>query len=1257
MQGSTKIPITDINVHITCKICNGYFVDATTIIECLHTFCRSCIVKYLEKNKYCPVCDVQVHKTKPLLNIRPDKTIQDLVYKLVPRLFQNEMQKRRAFYDSHPESKPSSLEQCGEATYQHLLTPEETICLTLAYHGSEDRPRYLRCPAAVSMAHLKKLIWAKYDLSEDHRVDIFYNQDCLNPSLTLMDVAYIYLWKRKGPIELTYRIYERASKKPKLDPEYVEATQMNNNNNWKEVQLRISENGEMSITGIQDSALSPSLMEIVNSELKYKNGAAPEESKPSNKITGKKELPALKYIGKGNSSTTSSTTTSTAPTTVTNIETTTKDIPPKLKIDYKSITLVPPNTSGIFNSCVSTVSDSIHMNIAISTPLSVCATFSSAATTTVYSTINSSKCSTKSEELISSASSLPSEMSSKQGAIEEKLKPSSPPTANDGTCDKNLKRKNIAVVDTEPPAKQPKQTILNHSLGLQNLSNNHPLKKHSKLNRNGENVKEGTLTKAITSESELLSSVTNLFTTTTSETTVSKANLMNKSGMFAQSQSSKSETPVSLAKSPVQTLKPSTVSAKSPLASYGSVKPPCYMPKSSYNPIINVPKPVTSNSLNHNNCRSQQDGIASSSLSPGKSDGSKPATTSSSQPQQQISIQNSNSKLSIKTKPSSPIGYKTLRDPPKSWNSQISKANLTKSSPEPKYSDLKNVRPAKFFKMRNNMPRYLGNPASGVKPMYQLHVNPEKEKNKEATKTEKSEIKKHSIVKIDPKTLRPVSEKAPEMTSLSNHSANNQNLSNRSLPNQNYSNQSLNSSLNTMAMHGIQNDLKINTSSVSIFSPLKLQSSPKNERKSPKSPHSPKPKTTSSPTGTKREKMNLNFTPSNPFIPNLTSTTLSPNQFLYPTAPPGFPAYDPRVMAAYHNIWYGQRMPFPTAPLPGLSLDLNQQRKNLDMLSSPTSPKMGALSQQMHNNQVSSRPATTTSNISSISRTHNLIPSPNTYKPPTSSKKSSRDSKNEKSLENAVEKLTQNRHKAIGAKNEISISSNVLINSGIHQKEKSGSKQKETIKASKDSTLQQKSGSANESEQKVRNEANSCIPASSSSAPSQINVPQTHPAKNDAESNVSNSSEKNFPNSSSDNMTSSSMKDSPRAISNDNCTNISKTFTAKQNESSSENNPSENKSSVSTENKKFDEAVVPEQVPLEIKSEIKVEVSEMSSSGVSTKTSSDSTAVKDISVSVNKMPCTFKVDERVMGSNFKQSVKNNDSQYSEELAMKGNGLC
>lgn len=161
MHRGKKLPVNEFNQHLICTLCKGYLIDATTIIECLHSckfililfwflilpssfkVCRSCIVRYLEKNKYCPVCDVQVHKTKPLLNIRPDKILQDVVYKLVPRLFHNEMQRRNDFYAAHPENKPSGVDELKESNYQYLLLPEEKICISLNYHDSDGTPRYI----------------------------------------------------------------------------------------------------------------------------------------------------------------------------------------------------------------------------------------------------------------------------------------------------------------------------------------------------------------------------------------------------------------------------------------------------------------------------------------------------------------------------------------------------------------------------------------------------------------------------------------------------------------------------------------------------------------------------------------------------------------------------------------------------------------------------------------------------------------------------------------------------------------------------------------------------------------------------------------------------------------------------------------------------------------------------------------------------------------------------------------------------------
>lgn len=106
---------------------------------------------------------------------------------------------------------------------------------------------------------------------------------------------------------------------------------------------------------------------------------------------------------------------------------------------------------------------------------------------------------------------------------------------------------------------------------------------------------------------------------------------------------------------------------------------------------------------------------------------------------------------------SSPVGYKTLKTPPKSWNQSITRLSFLSSTKNNTYmantvgvscdgrrsgdpagkggdnsgtvgsgskavacgNNTVPVKPNRFFKMRN-MPRYLGNPASGVKPMYQV---------------------------------------------------------------------------------------------------------------------------------------------------------------------------------------------------------------------------------------------------------------------------------------------------------------------------------------------------------------------------------------------------------------------------------------------------------------------------------------------------------------------------------------------------------
>ena len=38
LQKCVKLPLVNLNQHITCKLCNGYLIDAATVTECVHTF-------------------------------------------------------------------------------------------------------------------------------------------------------------------------------------------------------------------------------------------------------------------------------------------------------------------------------------------------------------------------------------------------------------------------------------------------------------------------------------------------------------------------------------------------------------------------------------------------------------------------------------------------------------------------------------------------------------------------------------------------------------------------------------------------------------------------------------------------------------------------------------------------------------------------------------------------------------------------------------------------------------------------------------------------------------------------------------------------------------------------------------------------------------------------------------------------------------------------------------------------------------------
>ncbi|XP_049545961.1 mucin-19 [Anopheles darlingi] len=238
-NASNRRRVKDFNDSITCTLCNGYLIEATTINDCLHAFCRSCIVQYLaQSHKYCPRCKSYNSKPITVTSLRPDRTLRALVYKLVPGLHKSEIQRMVQFYT---ERQPAPGSLAGTVDDDHLqallddqnfYSPDEPISLSLEYHydtltdcgvvaeAETDKKvpvTYLQCPAAVTVHHLYKFILTKNGLlvgSDNIRVEIIYEDEILPHDFTLMDVAYCFDYKRVLPMRLFYRILIHPTTKP-----------------------------------------------------------------------------------------------------------------------------------------------------------------------------------------------------------------------------------------------------------------------------------------------------------------------------------------------------------------------------------------------------------------------------------------------------------------------------------------------------------------------------------------------------------------------------------------------------------------------------------------------------------------------------------------------------------------------------------------------------------------------------------------------------------------------------------------------------------------------------------------------------------------------------------------------------------------------------------------------------------------------------------------------------------------------------------
>jgi len=215
-----EIEVTnEIKKLITCSLCTGYFIDATTIKECLHHFCKTCIVKHIQKgNNQCPTCKTPIASSNPLQYLAYDPKIQEITYKLVPSLYKDEKERRLDFYrlkglppqEEYPElptkNNNLSLESRKKTKTNYHRNDQQILVHLKALHPLKDFSvaNKISTSANITIGCLKSFISNKTKL-KNIKYDILCNGEILGKDHTLMFIKKSRWRNRKNNLILHYR--------------------------------------------------------------------------------------------------------------------------------------------------------------------------------------------------------------------------------------------------------------------------------------------------------------------------------------------------------------------------------------------------------------------------------------------------------------------------------------------------------------------------------------------------------------------------------------------------------------------------------------------------------------------------------------------------------------------------------------------------------------------------------------------------------------------------------------------------------------------------------------------------------------------------------------------------------------------------------------------------------------------------------------------------------------------------------------------
>ncbi|CRK97202.1 CLUMA_CG010599, isoform A [Clunio marinus] len=214
---SQLLPVVRLRVIVKC------FSDENGAENQTETLKSSCLVKHLEDQNTCPDCNLVIHQSHPLQYISHDRTMQDIVYKLVPNLQENELNREREFYKSRnmtcPKDIPqdtkeademeSKLNEAHQESDYHRMDEQVNLCLECSASSNLKnlKRRFIRCSSQATITQLKKFVAKKVlnGIDKYREIDILCNDELLGKDHTLKFV-YVTRWRFKDPpLRLQYR--------------------------------------------------------------------------------------------------------------------------------------------------------------------------------------------------------------------------------------------------------------------------------------------------------------------------------------------------------------------------------------------------------------------------------------------------------------------------------------------------------------------------------------------------------------------------------------------------------------------------------------------------------------------------------------------------------------------------------------------------------------------------------------------------------------------------------------------------------------------------------------------------------------------------------------------------------------------------------------------------------------------------------------------------------------------------------------------